>query len=128
VRCGGCGRVYRFELLQSVDEDRGVRLYSLAPVPEEAMGRLVDALSPYATPSWPMWAPLWTFPTERERIAVEKVVDALMSEADAPQFAIATPGLLDRIEDARAIPANGAGAVHDWVTWMGSDPSPAESA
>jgi hypothetical protein len=75
-----------------------------------------------------MWAPPWKFPTEDERMAVERVVDGLMSKADAPQFAIVTPGLLDEIDDAKALPANGAGSVDDWVSWMGLTPSPAENA
>src|SRR5690242_14601655 len=106
VRCGACGRNYQFELLQSVDEDRGIRLYSLAPIPADTLDRLVDVLLPYMTPSWPMWTPLWKFPTEDERVAVEGSVDELLSKADTPRFAIVTPGLLDEIDDAKAVPAD----------------------
>jgi hypothetical protein len=111
VRCGACGRVYRFELLDSVDEDRGIRLYSLAPVPTDTMDRLVDVLSPFMTPSWPMWAPLWKFPAEDDRIAVERAVDELMAKAAAPEFVITTTGLLDEIADVKAVTAADAGPV-----------------
>jgi hypothetical protein len=128
VRCGACGRNHRFELLDSVDEDRGVRLYSLAPVPADTMDRLVEALAPFMTPSWPMWAPLWKFPTEVDRIAVDRAVDELIARADAPEFVVTTTGLLDEIDEIKAAPANAAGDVHDWVSWMGLARSPAESA
>ena len=105
VRCGACARVYRFDLLDSVDEDRGIRLYSLAPVPTDTMDRLVDVLSPFMTPSWPMWAPLWKFPAEDDRIAVERAVNELMAKVAAPEFVIETAGLLDEIDSVKAAPA-----------------------
>jgi hypothetical protein len=119
VRCGACGRNYWFEMLDSVDEDRGIRLYSLAPLPADTMDRLVEVLSPFMTPSSPLWAPLWKFPTEDDRLAVERAIDELMARAAAPVLAITSAGLLDEIGDVKAIPANEAGAVHDWVSWMG---------
>jgi hypothetical protein len=111
VRCGDCARVYRFDLLDSVDEDRGIRLYSLAPVPADTMDRLVDVLAPFMTPSWPMWAPLWKFPTEDDRIAVERAVDELMAKAAAPEFVIETAGLLDEIHAVHAAPTADAAPV-----------------
>jgi hypothetical protein len=119
VRCGVCHRVYRFEMLDSVDEDRGIRVYNLAPLPADSMDLLVEALSPYATPSWPMWAPLWKFPTEDDRSAVDRAVDDLMARAKRPEFVVTTTGLLDEIGDVRSISATEAGQVHDWVSWMG---------
>jgi hypothetical protein len=119
VRCGACHRVYRFKMLDWVDEDRGIRVYSLAPLPSDSMDLLVEALSPYRTPSWPMWAPLWKFPTEEDRIAVDRAVDDLMARAEAPEFVLTTPGPLDEIGDARSISANETGDIHDWVSWMG---------
>jgi hypothetical protein len=127
VRCGACGRNYRFELLDSLDEDHGIRLYSLAPLPADTMDRLVDALSSFMTPSWPMWAPLWRFPTEDDRIAVERAVDEPMARAAPPEFVITTTGFLDEIGDIKAVPADEVGEVHDWVSWMGLAQSPAES-
>jgi hypothetical protein len=111
VRCGACGQVYRFDLLDSVDEDRGIRLYSLASVPADTLDRLVDLLSPFMTPSWPMWAPLWKFPAEDNRIAVERVVDELMAKDAAPEFVIETAGLLDEIDSVHAAQAAEAARV-----------------
>jgi hypothetical protein len=128
VRCGTCGRIHRFERLDSVDEDRGVRLYSLAPLPADTMDRLVDMLAPFLPPSWPIWAPLWKFPTEDDRIAVDRAVDELMARTAAPECVIATTGLLDPISETKAVPANGAGQIHDWLSWMGLAQSPAERA
>jgi hypothetical protein len=111
IRCAACGQVYRFDLLDSVDEDRGIRLYSLAPVPADTMNRLVEVLSPFMTPSWPMWAPLWKFPSEADRIAVERTVDELMAKAAAPEFVIETAGLLDEIDSVKTAPAAEAAPV-----------------
>jgi hypothetical protein len=127
VRCGTCGRSHRFELLDSVDEDRGVRLYRLAPVPADTMDRLDDALARFMAPSWPMWVPLWKFPTEDDHIAVDRAVDELMARAAAPEFVIATSDLLDEIVEIKAVPASATGEVHDWISWMGLAQSPAES-
>ena len=127
VRCVACKRVYRFELLDSVDEDRGIRLYSLAPLPAESWDRLVDLLSPYTTPSWPMWVPLWKFPTEDDRAAVDRAVDDLIAQAKSPEFVVTTPGLLEEIDESKAVSASEAGQINDWVSWMGLVRSAAES-
>jgi hypothetical protein len=116
VQCGACQRVYHFTLLDSVDEDRGVRIYSLAPMPTDSMDCLVDVLSPYMAPAWPLWAPRWIFPTEADRIAVDRAVDNLIARAAAPALAIATPGLLDEIDDVKSLSATEVGQVHDWAS------------
>jgi len=123
VRCGACKRIFRFVALDSVDEDRGIRIYSLAPMPADSFERLIDALSPFMTPSWPMWVPRWEFPEEADRINIDRLVDDLIGRADAPELAITTPGLLEEIGDARPITASEAGQVHDWVSWMGLERS-----
>jgi hypothetical protein len=63
------------------------------------------------TPSWPMWAPLWKFPSEADRIAVERTVDELMAKAAAPEFVIETAGLLDEIDAVKAAQAANAAPV-----------------
>jgi hypothetical protein len=123
-----CSRVYRFMMVDSVDEDRGVRIYSFAPAPADAMDRLEEVLSPFMTPSWPMWVPLWRFPTETDRISVDGAVGALIARADAPEFVLTTSGLLDEIGDVKAISASEGDQVRDWVSWMGLTRSVAESA
>jgi hypothetical protein len=127
VRCGACKRVYRFALLDSVDEDRGIRIYSFASLPADSMDGLVGLLSRYMTPSWPMWVPLWQFPTETDRITVDRAVDELIARAEAPEFIVTTPALLGEIGDVKAISAGEAGQVHDWVSWMGLVRSTPES-
>jgi hypothetical protein len=114
-------------MLDSVDEDLGIRVYRLAPLPADSMDLLIEALHPYTTPSWPMWAPLWKFPTEEDRSAVDRAVDELLARAEAPEFVMTTPGLLDEIGDVKSISASETGDVHDWVSWMGLVRSPAAS-
>jgi hypothetical protein len=106
-------------MLDSLDEDRGIRIYSLAPVANDSWDRLVTALSPFMAPNWPMWAPRWDFPTEADRIAVERVVDDLIAQAGPPEFVVIAPGLLDEFYKAKPVSSIEAQHVHDWVSWMG---------
>ncbi|MGP0069240.1 MAG: hypothetical protein ACLQGP_37275 [Isosphaeraceae bacterium] len=127
VWCAACNRVYRFEMLDSVDEVRGIRVHSLSPMPAESMDRLVATLSAYMTPSWPMWAPIWKFPSKDARFIVDRAVDGLLAEAKAPEFVVTRPGLLEEIGEIRAISSVEIGQIDDWVSWMGMERSTAES-
>ena len=107
-------------MLDSVpNEDQEIRIYSLALLENDSWDRLIIALSPFMAPIWPMWVPVWEFPSEEDRLVVERVVDELFAQADAPEFVVITPGLLDEIE---AIPISSSEAlkVQDWVSWVGS--------
>jgi len=106
-------------MLDSLDEDREIRIYSLAPLANDSWERLIMALSPFMAPIWPMWVPRWKFPSEADRIAVDRVVDDLFTQADHPEFVVVTPGLLDEIHEAKLISSSEALQVHDWVTWVG---------
>lgn len=128
VRCGTCNRVDRFVMLDSVDEDREVRIFSMAPLPADSMDRLEEVLAPFLTPTWPMWVPLWRFPSESDRIRADRAVDALMVRGEAPEFVLTTSGLLDEISDVKVVSGNEAGQVHDWVSWMGLVRSSSENA
>jgi hypothetical protein len=119
VRCSSCNRIFRFVMLDSLDEDREIRIYSLAPVANDSWDRLVTALSPFMAPNWPMWTPLWKFPTEADRIAVDRVVDELIAQADPPEYVVIAPGLLDEFHKAKPVSSIEAQHVHDWVSWMG---------
>lgn len=106
-------------MLDSLDEDREIRIYSLAPLASESWERLETALSPFMAPNWPMWVPVWKFPSDEDRIAVERVVDEVIGRADAPEFVVMTPGILDEIHEAKPISSIEVHHVHDWVSWMG---------
>jgi hypothetical protein len=67
-----------------------------------------------------MWVPRWKFPSEADRIAVDRVVEDLFAQADDPEFVVVTPGLLDEIHEAKSISSSVAMNVHDWVSWVGS--------
>jgi hypothetical protein len=119
VRCSTCNRIFRFVMLDSLDEDREIRIYSLAPLARDSWERLIIALSPFMAPIWPMWVPRWKFPSEADRIAVERVIDDLFTQADHPDFVVVTPALLDEIHEAKLMSSSEAPQVHDWVSWMG---------
>jgi hypothetical protein len=99
-------------MLDSLDEDREIRIYSLASLANDSWERLIIALSPFMTPIWPTWVPRWEFPSEADRIAIKRIVDELLAQADAPEFVVITPGLLDEIE-AKPISSSEALEVQD---------------
>src|SRR4051812_17289579 len=66
LRLAKSGQVYRFELIdprqQSDYSDE--RAYALFPLPGDAFDNLVNHLQETHEPKWPIWVPVWTFPTE----------------------------------------------------------------
>src|SRR5438105_4734664 len=69
LRVGETGPVYRFELVddrQRIDfsEDRA---YALFPVARKSFDRLVSHLQKTHSPKWPVWVPIWTFPSEKQK-------------------------------------------------------------
>jgi hypothetical protein len=86
------GRAYRFAM---ADEGRlpdgpGGRAFELRPLPPGSLDRIAAALTPYHAPGWPVWAPLWDFPTADARLAVERAVDEVLSETGPPAWSITT--------------------------------------
>src|SRR5271166_1320964 len=51
IRCGKCKRVYLFKSLDFVNEDEGLRLFGLAPLPADSIDRAVQALFQYMSQS-----------------------------------------------------------------------------
>ena len=123
VRCARCSRVYHFKYLDSVDEDEGIRLFSLAPLPADSIERVTKALSPYMKPGWPMWMPIWSFPTDEDRQRMDSLVDEILSNAGPPKLVISTSDMARQIQGAKLISAQDASQVNDWVSW--SQPAPA---
>ena len=111
-------------MLDSVDEDRGTRVYSLVSLPADSLEILVECSLLDMTPSWPIWAPLWKFPTEEDRLAVERVVDDLMTGGKTTEFVVTTTGLLDEFDDVKSVLASEAGDVHHGVSWLGFGETP----
>jgi len=118
-----CGRTYLFKALGFVNEDEGVRLYGLSELPGDALGSVVAALRPYMEPRWPIWAPIWKFPEDSNRIAVDSLIDRVLSSA-GPMSEVIMASELDReILQARVVSDQEASHVEDWSCWMGMAPT-----
>jgi hypothetical protein len=89
------GEVFKFDLLDEVPAD--VRHYSLAPLPVEAWTALVNVISPYEPPRWPVWCPLWRFPSD-VRPEIERQVAAILQQAGQAQWLIEAEDLLGTIQ------------------------------
>lgn len=126
VRCGACNRVYRFEMLDSVDEDRGIRVYSLAPLPADSMDLLVEASLLTQRRRGRCGHRSGSSPRKKTApLSIEPLTNCCASPA--PEIVMTTPGLLDEIGDFKSISASETRDVHDWVSWMGLVRSPAGS-
>lgn len=87
----GDADIYRFQLIDSRSgspEEIDIRVYGLHPLPGDAMDRLVDALAATQAPQWPVFCPIWTFPSEDVRVRVEREVDAILEQAGPLEWVI----------------------------------------
>ncbi len=108
IRCGKCKRVHLFKSLDFVNEDEGPRLFRLAPLPADSIDSVVQALSQYMSPKWPMWAPIWQFPTEAERETVDSLIDGILSKAGPTTLVVTSSNLAEVIQEAKIAPAEHA--------------------
>jgi hypothetical protein len=106
-----------------VDEDEGIRLFALAPLPADSIERMTEAFSPYMKPGWPMWVPIWRFPTDEERQRLDSLVDEILATAGPPRLVVSTSDLARQIQGAKLVSAQDASHVNDWLSW--SQPAPA---
>src|SRR5207247_3656530 len=63
LQLGSDGPTFRFSLLDERQQadSTDVRAYGLYPLPANALTSLVELLSPYAAPRWPIGFPIWKF-------------------------------------------------------------------
>jgi len=94
--------------LDFVNEDEGLRLFGLAPLPADSIDRVVQALSRYMSPKWPMWAPIWQFPPEAERETVDSLIHGILSKAGPTTLVVTTSNLAEVIQEAKIAPAEHA--------------------
>src|SRR6266568_2897931 len=84
VQLGEGGEVFRFELLdkqQLAETDIDLRVFGLYPLLPNALARLTAALTPTHEPNWPVWFPIWEFPTDEARSKVDQEADDILAQA-----------------------------------------------
>jgi hypothetical protein len=117
VQCAACARAYHFVLLDS-DAGRDLRIFGLAPLPATSFERLVEALSRHQAPHWPVWVPLWQFPSESDRRALDGLTRHIFDEVASPEFAIATADIAGEILAGKAVTAEDVTQVEDWFSFL----------
>jgi hypothetical protein len=97
------GAVYVFDMAGEEYNPDGLdrRTFELAPLPASTFERLVPLLESHATPSWPCWLPVWTFPSEEARAAVESQIDRLLADAGKPTWRVESHDLLETVSATR---------------------------
>jgi len=60
---------------------------------------------------WPMWAPIWQFPTEAERETMDSLIDGILSKAGPTTVDVRTSNLAHVIWEARIASAEHAAQV-----------------
>ncbi len=106
VRCGHCGRTFRYDLLDLhlPSEEGDTRIFEVSPIAEGSLERFIAEMSAYQEPKRPVWVPLWSFPSDPDREKMNALVDELLAGKSSPEWVVATSTwLTDRILVARSI-------------------------
>ena len=106
LQLGDDGPVYRFDWSDEVHNPDGcdTRSYTLRPLAIDALDRLIAILADYHEPQWPTWLPQWQFPTPEIQTDVTAQVDAILAQADEPEWKIlATDAVEFSSFDARPV-------------------------
>lgn len=93
------GSVYAFDLTDEQCNPDGLdrRTFDLVPLSASAFDALVGVLEPHLSPRWPCWVPLWKFPTEDIRLAVEAHIDRVLAEAASPTWRVTSDDLMGTV-------------------------------
>jgi len=111
---------YRFDL---VDDARIMehRVFKIAPLPEGTIERFTNMLSVHGHAGerrWPIWCPVWDFPTDAARSAASAAADEMLRAASSPVAAFCWSLADDRITACR--PLGGSDTMpEDWFSWLG---------
>jgi hypothetical protein len=115
LKCGRGDQIYKFDRLDGDD----VRIFALAPLPSPALEQLAEAYARYLTPHWPVWVPLWHFPTRADQEAMELLTDQVLQQAGPVEWVIATEDLLGESLAARSATSEEMTHVTDWFAFLG---------
>jgi hypothetical protein len=101
-------------------DDIDVRLFSFSPLPVDAFKRIVQVCSTLSTPSWPVWVPVWKFPSERERDRADKQVNIALETARDPVAIAIWSGLAEKPESVKSIVGLHVEPNTDWFSLISS--------
>jgi hypothetical protein len=113
VQCEVCSAVYRF-LMMDWDDRQEVRVFSLASLPVQSLEQVIQTLSPYDPPSWPLWFPKWQFPSNDIRQSVDRRIDEILATAEPPRVVVAWSRYGETILAAKSVDQRDIEEIQDW--------------
>lgn len=99
------GSVYNFDMTHEQYNADGPdrRAFELTPLPARAFDVIVSAIEPHISPCWPCWVPVWKFPTDETRAAVEAQIDRVLATAGNPTWRVESRDLMETVSASRVV-------------------------
>lgn len=120
LQCGDEGLVYKFDVLFGPEQGaEAQRVFGLAPLPVTALRELAEAHARYQAPRWPLWVPMWRFPTTGDEEAMNHLTDRVLSQAGPVRWVVASSNLMEEIRAARAVSPEELEHTADWLAFLG---------
>lgn len=111
---------YKFQLL-AWDAGQDMRIFSMAPLSSQSFERLVNLLSQIQPPLWPLWVPIWNFPSQETANIVEREVERILGQADFPGLVVAMKSIMSEIVSVKVVMPNDFDRTEDWFAFLDLD-------
>ena len=133
----GTSLAWRFTMIDW-DDRQEVRVFAMAPLPDDAFKEIVDALSQYEPPKSPFWFPLFNYSDNEIKHAVERKIDEAIARAAGVNHIIVTSRWGDTILAERSVKKDalpsiqacdsttGFDSTGGWLELFGFERSPRE--
>lgn len=98
------GEVFRFQMLDSrtaEGSEEEIRVFGLHPLPGDSLDRIAGLLGPFQPPRWPVWCPVWKFPSEEVKGAIDREIETILEQMGPLTWVIAADPIFRTV---RALP------------------------
>ena len=119
----GSNRAWKFMMIDW-DDRQELRVFAMAPLPEDAFNKIVDVLSQYEPPKSPFWVPLFNYSDNEIKQAVEREIDEAIARASGISHVIAMSRWGDTILAERSIEIHELPWIQAWDSTTGFISSP----
>jgi hypothetical protein len=107
LQVGPSGEVYRFAMIEEIPgqgkNDTDLRSFALSPLPPDSLEAIAATLSPFIAPQWPLWVPVWHFPSPESQRDVEGRVDRVLELAGPVAWQVTTDDLFGMLRSAKRL-------------------------
>lgn len=121
LQCSECLTEYRFEMLDTDfnPEDLDTRIFSLAQLPSGSFDQIVEVCPKVNPPHWPVWMPLWQFPSDDARQTADHRIQEVLDRAVPAELIVAWVGYGDMILAAKRLRLGTQHDIYDWFSFLG---------